>query len=55
MMVKLYWRVKRNGKWTWSAATVIEQTRYQKSDKKMYLDVEILLDNLEVEEFPSTM
>jgi len=21
MMAKLYWRVKRNGKWTWLAAT----------------------------------
>ena len=21
MMAKLYWRVKRNGKWTWIAAT----------------------------------
>ena len=23
--MKLYWRVKRNGKWTWTAATVKEQ------------------------------
>jgi hypothetical protein len=22
VMAKLYWRVKRNGKWTWKAATV---------------------------------
>lgn len=22
-MAKLYWRVKKNGKWTWKAATVI--------------------------------
>jgi len=23
MMAKLYWRVKRNGKWTWSPAIVL--------------------------------
>lgn len=22
MMAKLYWRVKRNGKWTWTAAVI---------------------------------
>ena len=26
MMAKLYWRVKKNGKWTWRAATA-EQLR----------------------------
>jgi hypothetical protein len=24
MMAKLYWRVKRNGKWTWRPAAVID-------------------------------
>ncbi len=25
MMVKLYWRVKKNGKWTWTPAVVQSQ------------------------------
>jgi len=25
MMVKLYWRVKKNGKWTWTPAEVQSQ------------------------------
>jgi len=25
MMAKLYWRVKKNGKWTWRPATVIDE------------------------------
>jgi len=25
MMAKLYWRVKKNGKWTWRSATVIDE------------------------------
>jgi len=32
MMAKLYWRVKRNGKWTWRPATalsdLLSQTEY---------------------------
>ena len=24
MMAKLYWRVKRNGKWTWRPANVVQ-------------------------------
>jgi len=23
-MAKLYWRVKKNGKWTWKAASVVD-------------------------------
>ncbi len=27
-MAKLYWRIKRNGKWTWEAATP-DNTKYE--------------------------
>lgn len=26
-MAKLYWRVKKDGKWTWSAAKVVDVVR----------------------------
>ena len=29
MMAKLYWRVKKNGKWTWRPAQVLEKTTYR--------------------------
>ena len=28
MMAKLYWRVKRNGKWTWTPAEVLDKIEF---------------------------
>jgi len=41
-MAKLYWRYKKNGKWTWTAADVKDMIEFKKSDKRSYLDVEML-------------
>ena len=37
MMAKLYWRVKRNGKWTWQPANVIHQ-EWTADELTVYLD-----------------
>jgi len=34
--VKLYWRVKRNGKWTWKAAEIYEPQNYKHNAKENY-------------------
>ncbi len=41
-MAKLYWRVKRDGKWTWIAATR-ENTREIYDDVNIIMDVETLV------------
>jgi hypothetical protein len=41
-MAKLYWRHKKNGKWTWTAAEVVDMARFIKQDKRYYIDVEVL-------------
>lgn len=40
-MAKLYWRVKRDGKWTWRSAKVLEKTT------DFYLQVENYVEGLE--------
>lgn len=36
-MAKLYWRVKREGKWTWVAASVVHQ-QWTADELTVYID-----------------
>ncbi len=45
-MAKLYWRVKKNGKWTWQPANVHEQ-QLRKVVGLPAIDVTILLEEEE--------
>lgn len=36
-MAKLYWRVKKNGKWTWVAASVVHE-EWTADELTVYID-----------------
>lgn len=36
-MTKLYWRVKKNGKWTWQPARVVHQ-EWNSDELTVYID-----------------
>ena len=53
-MAKLYWRIKRDGKWTWTAATP-ENTKWHKTYPKMAFftgQLEYSNDSMEIVEKP---
>jgi hypothetical protein len=42
-MAKLYWRVKRDGKWTWKPVTIIDRITHDDQ-------LELLIETVEAEE-----
>lgn len=50
MMAKLYWRVKRNGKWTWRPAKSMQEIPSDNKGIKKETDKYTIVWNLEVEE-----
>ena len=40
MMAKLYWRVKQNGKWTWTPAEVQDHNDYWKMVSTVHIKCE---------------
>ena len=39
--MKLYWRIKKNGKWTWTPATVVDEDDQEVLVIKQHVDVSV--------------
>lgn len=39
--MKLYWRIKKNGKWTWTPATIVDNQLDEFVVVKHHLDVSV--------------